>query len=203
MTDHPRYRTENGQPCVDIRVASVEQLFDNRDPAPFRDRDLDPDLVQYMRDAGEDLAPHGEFRLVFWIEKPCQPQEIEAAVHAHFAYEIDRIERGRRRQRRIGQVALLLGVGLVIVLQSIAQLVASTLPGSLGHGLREGLVIASWVVLWRPVEILIYDWIPVRRERRVIRRLLSAPIEVRAGAGPDARRPGAPGAPRSSPAERP
>jgi hypothetical protein len=28
----------------------MEQLFDNRDPAPFGDRDLDPALVEYLLD---------------------------------------------------------------------------------------------------------------------------------------------------------
>ena len=60
-------------------------------------------------------------------------------------------------------------------------------PGSVGAALREGLVISSWVVLWRPVELLVYDWIPVWDERRIMRRLLAAAVEVRAGHGPDAR----------------
>ncbi|HEU4729838.1 MAG TPA: hypothetical protein VFT22_18205 [Kofleriaceae bacterium] len=184
MADGSRYRIENDGPCVDVRITSLEQLFDNRDPAPFRERDLDPALVEYVLAAGEDLAAHDGMRLVFWLEKPCQPGEIEAAFRAHFEYELDRLERRRRRQRRIGQVALLLGVTLIVALLSLAQVVARVVPGSIGAALREGLVISSWVVMWRPVEILIYDWIPVHRERRVMRRLLAAPIDVRIGAGP-------------------
>jgi hypothetical protein len=185
VVDSPRYRVENGEPCVDVRIVNIEQLFDNRDPAPFRERDLDPDLVEYLLAAGEDLASHATFRMVFWLEKPCQPGEIEAAFRAHFAYELDRLERRRRRQRRTGQVALLLGGTLIIALLSLAQLVGSAIPGSIGAALREGLVISSWVVMWRPVEILIYDWIPVRRERRVMERLLAAPIDMRIGTGPE------------------
>jgi hypothetical protein len=185
VDDHPRYRIENGEPCVDVRITSIEQLFDNRDPAPFRERDLDPDLVEYLLAAGEDLAPHEAFRMVFWLARPCQPGEIELAFRAHFEYELDRLERRRRRQRRTGVVALLLAAVLLVALLSLAQLVASLIPGSVGAALREGLVIASWVVMWRPVEILIYDWIPVRRERRVMQRLLAAPIDVKTDAGPD------------------
>jgi hypothetical protein len=180
-----RYRIENGEPCIDIRVASIEQLFDNRDPAPFRERDLDPDLVEYLLAAGDDLGPQPAFRMVFWLVRPCQPGEIEAAFRAHFEYELDRLERKRRRQRRTGQVALLLGIGLIVALLSLAQLVTRVIAGPIGVALHEGLVISSWVVLWRPVEILIYDWIPVRRERRGMRRLMTAPIDVRDGSGPD------------------
>jgi hypothetical protein len=184
VESHPRYRVENGEPCVDVRLSKLEQLFDNRDPAPFRERDLDPDLVEYLLEAGEDLGAHETFRIVFWLEKPCQPGEIEVAFRAHFEYEIDRLERRQRRQRRIGQVALLLGGALLVALLSLAQLVALVFTGSIGAALREGLLIAGWVVIWRPVELLLYDWIPVCRERRVMQRLLAMPIDVRIGSGP-------------------
>lgn len=185
VAEHPRYRVEDGVSCVDVRIARIEQLFDNRDPAPFRERDLDPDLVEYLLAAGEDLAPHAAFRLVFWLEQACLPGEIEAAFRGHFEYELDRLERRRRRQRRTGLLALLLGGGLIIALLALAQLVARIDAGPVGSAVKEGLVISSWVVMWRPVEILIYDWIPVRRERRVMQRLLAAAIDTRIGAGPD------------------
>lgn len=36
-----RYRREEGAVCIDLRLRSERQLFDLRDPAPFRERDLD------------------------------------------------------------------------------------------------------------------------------------------------------------------
>ncbi|MDB4958230.1 MAG: hypothetical protein JWO36_5799, partial [Myxococcales bacterium] len=187
MIEHSRYRFENDEPVVDVRVGTIEQLFDNRDPAPFRERDLDPELSEYLVDAGEDLWGHDRFRVVFWLDKPCRPSEIEQAYRAHFTDKIERNKRTRRRRRRTGQVALVLALALIVALLSFAQFVASLVPGSLGTGLKEGLVISSWVVMWRPVETLIYDWIPTRHERKLVEKLLDAPIEVRAGDGPSAK----------------
>src|SRR5262249_8312222 len=75
VSEHSRYRLEDGMPCVDIRITRLEQMFDNRDPAPFRERDLDPDLVEYLLAVGEDLAEHDGFRIVFWLENRAQPGE--------------------------------------------------------------------------------------------------------------------------------
>lgn len=186
MATPPRYRTENGEPCVDVSASSVERLFDNRDPAPFRERDLDPDLVEYLLASSEDLIAHDRIQIVFWIETPCPPHEIEQAFRSHFEYELERIDRQRRRRRRIGQITLLLAVVAIIALMSLAQLVGTFVHGSIGLGLKEGLVISSWVLMWKPVEVLIYDGIPWRRERKVIRRLQDAPIDVRTGKGPAA-----------------
>ncbi len=181
MNEPSRYRTENGEAHIDVHAASVERLFDNRDPAPFRERDLDPDLVEYLFAAGEDLVGRDKLRLVFWLDNPCPPQEISTAVRAHFEYELDRIDRRRQRQRRTGQITLLLAFVLLVALLSVAQVVEHIIGNSLGAAVKEGLVISSWVLMWRPVEVLVYDWIPWRRQRRVIKRLIDAPVELRTG----------------------
>jgi hypothetical protein len=182
---HPRYRVENDVHCVDIRIGAVEQLFDNRDPAPFRERDLDPDLVEYLIDAAEDLDPLGPFKIVFWFTGPKPPEDVTPAFRAHFEYELGRVMRHRRRQRRIGVVALAVGIALLVLLLSGAHLLLSAPPGTLRDVIREGMVIFSWVALWRPVDALIYDWLPVRRQRKLMTCMLEAPIEVRTGKGPD------------------
>jgi hypothetical protein len=185
MATHPRYRVDGGTHCVDVRLNAIEQLFDNRDPAPFRERDLDPDLVEYLYAAGEDLMSHGPFKVVFWVASPCQPTEVETGYRAHFVYELQRIERRRRRHRRTGQVALLLGVTLLVLILFASELLAGY-DHRLVKAFREGLVILSWVVMWRPVEILLYDWVPVRRERKVMELLHDVPVEVRNEKGPGA-----------------
>lgn len=182
---HPsRYRIENGEPCVDIRLNGLEQFFDGRDPAPFRERDLDPDLALYLRDAGDDLFHEKHFRIIFWLGKPCEPGEIEEAFRAHFEYEHERIVRNGVQRRRTGQIALLLAIILLGGLLSLSQLIDSAMPGALGAAIKEGVEIAGWVVMWRPVEVLIYDWIPARHDRRVIDKLLEATLELRPGRGP-------------------
>jgi hypothetical protein len=193
MGEHPRYRRERDAHCIDVRVASVEQLFDNRDPAPFRERDLDPDLVEYLMAAAEDLASHGPFRVIVWLPSPRPVDDVTPAFRAHFEYELQRVERRRRRQRRTGQVAALLGVTGMIGLLSLAQL-AGEFPV-----VREGLVILSWIILWRPVETLLYEWLPSHRQRALLRRVLAAPLELRTGVGPPASMPLRPAPASSSP----
>ena len=178
-----RYREEEGHPCVDVRVPAIENLFDKRDPAPFRERDLDPGLREYLFESAEDLLSRGAPRLVFWLEKPCERKTLEEPVRAHFAWELERLERRRRREVRLGFLALLIAFVLIAAFISISQLVAWQLSGGFGAALKEALVISAWVLLWRPVELLVYDGLPWRRERQVIRSLLAAPIEVRVGQG--------------------
>lgn len=180
MDPHPRYRFEADLHSIDVRVENVEQLFDNRDPAPYRARDLDTDLVDYLVDAAEDLYRHGPFRIVLWIAGAPKTDGIDAAFKAQFDYELARIQREGRRRRGIGAVAFVLAAMLLAILLTAAHFIATTWPGNFGEAVREGLVICSWVVLWRPVDIIVYDWIPPRRRRKLFERLRDAPLEIRA-----------------------
>jgi hypothetical protein len=179
-----RYRFADGVPCIDVRAQRIEQLFDNRDPAPFRERDLDPEVAEYLLAAAEDLGAHDTLEIVFWLEHEAPASELAHAFRGHFEDVLARLRRQRRRSRRIATVTLLLASVLVLVLFTAAQLVGAAVPGSLGAALKEGLVISCWVVLWRPVELLVYGWVPVRQERRVVERILRGTLSVRTGKPP-------------------
>lgn len=174
-----RSRTEDGEAILEVRVATVERIFDNRDPAPFRERALDPDFVEYLVEGARDRAAR-TIRIVVRLAQPCAPGQVEQAVHAHFEQALARAHRRRREQRRIGWLALAIAAVAVVVLTGLGEPVARNVGGTLGSGLREALVISGWVLMWRPIEVLIYEGIPWRRERRVLRALRDASIDVRA-----------------------
>jgi hypothetical protein len=45
--------------------------------------------------------------------------------------------------------------------------------------LREGLIIAGWVAMWRPMEIFLYEWWPLRRKGHLYEKLSRMHVEVR------------------------
>ena len=62
-------------------------------------------------------------------------------------------------------------------------MVASDLIGSLTQSrfvqiFREGLLIGGWVAMWRPLEVFLYDWWPVRAEVRLSERLSTMPVSI-------------------------
>ncbi len=62
---------------------------------------------------------------------------------------------------------------------TLAELRYALPAGTMRDILREGLVITGWVAMWRPLEVLLYDWRPLVDERRQVQRLLGAPVDVR------------------------
>jgi hypothetical protein len=44
---------------------------------------------------------------------------------------------------------------------------------------KEGLTIAGWVAMWRPIEIYLYEWWPLRRRGQILDKLSRMAVEVR------------------------
>jgi hypothetical protein len=44
--------------------------------------------------------------------------------------------------------------------------------------LEEGLLIVGWVAMWRPLELLLYDWWPLLRRKRTFENLSRMRVEV-------------------------
>jgi hypothetical protein len=60
-----------------------------------------------------------------------------------------------------------------------AALVGADLAGGFRYGiLRESFVIGGWVALWRPLEIFLYDWWPIRAEAQRYDRLAAMTVEL-------------------------
>jgi hypothetical protein len=85
-----------------------------------------------------------------------------------------------RRRRLVREVRLSLSIGLATLGLCItaATFVPTERLGTAGEILRESLIIAGWVVMWHPLEVLLYGLWPVARERRLLERLATAEVEL-------------------------
>lgn len=185
MAAHTRYRIEDGRSCIDLNVRESRQLFDGRDPAPFRERDLDEDVVEYVLGAALEIPRKQPLAIVVTIADEPEPRlgedVIAEAVRAYFDHTRNQIGHRLADHVRRGRMFLGLGLTMLVVFLTLAEFTASLPGGSLRDILREGLVITGWVAMWRPLDVLLYDWWPLVDERRQVTRILEAPVSIRYG----------------------
>jgi hypothetical protein len=108
-------------------------------------------------------------------------KSLASAVAKHFDYRVRVMKRELSEQFRSGRLYLAVGLSIFAFCTLLAQLVRQAFPGNpLAEGVEQGLIIIGWVANWKPVEILLYDWWPLRRRIRLFERLARAEIEVKA-----------------------
>lgn len=168
---------------IEVRVAELRQLFNAIDPSPFREKDLDGSAEEFIVGWARDVPRDSRLALLVHLDRPAGPPE-EAAVLGEAVREFfrQRGETTRRRLRqlfRVGRTSLLIGISWLTMSLALGDFVAGALGARrFGELLREGLLIGGWVAMWRPMEIFLYDWWPIRAEARLFDRLGGMPVRI-------------------------
>lgn len=164
-------------------MAEVHQLFNSMDPSPFHERDLDRDAEQFILSWAQEFPGRAPVKLVVHLGKTPEGVAdasalIRESVRHYFSYRADMIRRELRLLMKEGRMALMIGVAFLAVCEVVAQSLPAT--QDTWHGmLRQGLTIIGWVAMWKPLEIYLYRWWPVRRLIRAYEKLSAMDVEVK------------------------
>lgn len=173
---------------IQVRIHELRQLFNSIDPSPFRERDLDPNCEEFIVSWARELPPERPVRVEIRIDRdrptPTLLADIAPAVRSHFARAASLQELRRRRTLREGRISLLIGLVALVLCMGAATLVPTEALGPSGEIVRESFIIAGWVVMWHPLEVLLYGIWPVVRERRLLERLAAAEVALTLPAEP-------------------
>lgn len=178
------YREDGGLQVIDVSADTAAQLFSGLDPAPFRHKDLDPQVEAYILAAVREISGPERTKIVFHLPPDEAASHAGAgladAVHNYFAHRAWAAGEDLSRLLRTGGVSLMIGLSFLFVCLILRQLFIDSGTGS--AMIAEGLLIVGWVALWRPLEIALYDWWPIARQKRLFTALKSTPVECRAAA---------------------
>ena len=168
---------------IAVRVAELRQLFNAIDPSPFRQRDLDARAEQFIVDWASDLPMDKPWALVVHLDRPAgRPDEAAAlrdAIHEYFGQRVIASRRRLRELFRRGRISLVIALAFLAASIAVGDVVARYLgDGRLAEVVREGFLIGGWVAMWRPLEVFLYDWWPIRAEVRLLRRLSTMPVRI-------------------------
>ncbi len=187
MSDDPSpYRRDGEAWCLDLKVREVRQLFNLRDPAPFRDRDLDPGVVDYLLEATEEVPRRAPIKVVVFVaDEPdvaLGDEAVRTAIRHYFDHALAVQGMRIRAHLRQGRMAVIVGVTVLVGCLLLSNAISADVTWK--RILREGLVIGGWVAIWRPVEHFLYDWWPYLEKRRVLKRILDAEVQIQWGRRP-------------------
>lgn len=172
-----------GCQVIEVHVGELNQLFNAMDPAPFRERDLDPNAEAFIVDWARALHHDRPIALVVYLDRQAGTQDAAAilkdAVREFFKQRALATRRKLRQLFKVGRRSLVIGLVFLAASVVTGDLLAAALRESrFGVVMRESLLIGGWVAMWRPLEIFLYDWWPIRAEAQLFDRLSAMPVRI-------------------------
>jgi hypothetical protein len=168
---------------IELNLKEIGQLFNTMDPSPFHEKDLDRDAEEFIVNWAGDFPLAEPVVLVVHLgtvprEQESQPM-IERAVQHYFAYRLERNRLELRHLMKDGLRSLLTGLTFLAACLTMSRLLVGKGAGTFPTLARESLAIGGWVAMWRPMQIYLYDWWPLRRRKKILKKLSQITVEVR------------------------
>ncbi|MBD0286040.1 MAG: hypothetical protein M3342_12895 [Bacteroidota bacterium] len=166
-----------------LHLQCAEEMFAASGASFYRKRMLNEDAEDYLVEEARRIPRSALITIKVFLPagEAGQAEEIQTAIQKHFAYRKEKSEKQLKHTLQFGWRSLLIGfvfLGLLVILSEVLNRLSAT--GGLVKTVRESLVILGWVALWRPAELLLYEWYPYKRDALLFSRLENSKVQITA-----------------------
>ena len=159
---------------------TIDSYFNAHDPSPLYKRQLSQDFEEYLKSSVVAIKRYSTLRYRLVCTKESDKEFVEPLIHAirrHYSIQkaIKEAEFKRYKKRSFS----LLGISFSIVLLCfwVIPIFVKSESGLIGS-LKEASHVLSWVMMWKPIEKLIFNWNPHLKEISINNRLTNAEIII-------------------------
>ena len=149
--------------------------------SPYRKRTIRADAEEFIVGEAEALSKTFpiHLKLYFSSSEIGHEKDIRVAIQRHFCYRRSQAQKKYRRLKKYGWRILFIALSVLALIFSITELIILLNPGNrVFLFLRESFIILGWVVLWRPLELLLYELYPEKQKINLFRRLENSEVEI-------------------------
>ena len=172
---------QNPSVTVALHLESVQQIVGSKRPSRFHSKVLDEEAEEFILEELRIQRHPACVRLVVYLPQGeiSRTRGLEEVLRKHFAFRREQARRRFAQMWGFGRRSLLLGFAVLSVMLLLVEAINQTLPaGPFASSVQEGLTILGWVALWRPAEIVLYEWRPLKRDLRLLEVLEHLRVEI-------------------------
>lgn len=174
-----KYDETNKRYILEMALDFYNELFDAWDAAPIKKKSLDPELIEYLEDASEDIPLKENIEIVFILPKKEYNLDIESAsikvFSNYFNFLIHLLNREMRKFLKHGLSYVLFGFSFLIMAYYLDWLT----DGVTMEIVSQGLFIGGWVFIWESFSLIFFKTRAQKVKKNWYLRLINAPIQFK------------------------
>ena len=173
-------RSSNISIYISLDQESLNNYFNPHDPGPLYKRQLSHAFEHYILNSIASVKRYStlSYKVCSRTEEDKQYTEpLIYAIRRHFAEKKSAKEAQFDKFKRRSYLLLFFSLSVVMIYQGFLPLLFS---GALriNPGLSNTLDVFSWVILWRPIDQLIFCWNPFLKEISIMNRLATGEVTL-------------------------
>lgn len=163
-----------------VDECTIDSYFNVHDPSPIYKRQLNQDFENYITSSIVAIKRYSTLRFKLVCNKESDKQYVEPLIHAvrrHFSIQKSIKESEFRKFKRSSYKLLAFSLTIVMLCQFF---LSRLIKGNEGlHSMfGNALDVFSWVILWKPIDKLIFYWNPFLKEISILDRLINAEVII-------------------------
>lgn len=169
--------------CIYIRLdeQTVHDYFNHHDPAPLYKRQLGHEFEQYifnslLTSSRETVIRYQVICLDHADKRFIAPVTQAIRNHFNLKKQLKEVEFSKFRQRTFR--LLIASLTTVLLFQGMLSYATGLFDERLAGALHNTLDVFSWVILWKPIDRLIFYWNPFKKDLHLLNRLANAEVNV-------------------------
>lgn len=165
---------------IEVRLSQYADLFNTWDPAPFKRREINPDLEVYLEKSSDEIPWKYSIEPCFFVSAEVYDEQMEnesrKGLENSCAFKLYLLKKERNKVNTRMFCFVLVGFVFLGVAATFAGSVADIIWLST---LVEGLSISGWVLLWEAVSLFFFTNRELYYRYRIYKRLQNALIVFR------------------------
>jgi hypothetical protein len=165
---------------ISVDQQSLNDYFNPHDPAPMYKRQLSHAFEVYIMNSIVAVKRYSVINYKVCCKSEEDKQYMEPLIYAirrHFTERRSLKELEFEKFKRRSYLVLFFALAVVMFCHGVLPFL---LPGTdhISSGLTNTLEVFSWVILWRPIDQLVFCWNPYLKDISIMNRLASAEVTL-------------------------
>jgi hypothetical protein len=163
-----------------VDPATIQSFFNENDPAPLYKRQLSHKLEHYIAMTVTSVKRYSVVFYKFQCKNELDKQLTEPLMYAirrHYEMKQAVREKEFKRFKRRTYLLLLVSLLVVIVCQGFLMVLFDE-NHNIQYGFSNILDVFSWVLLWQPIDKLLFHWNPHLKDISLLKKLATAEVII-------------------------
>ena len=171
------FNAETNAYVINVSLEDYSELFNGWDASPLRRKDLEPELLDYLEQAGTEIPLREKIEICFHLPKSMHDVDKESksltGIQNNFKVVMFFINKTLKTNYRQLAIYILMGT-LFLVGAYVAKNLADL--QILFSIMIEGLFIGGWFLMWEAFSLFFFESHETRRRKAIIKRFLDCNI---------------------------
>lgn len=168
---------ENNAYLIEISLDDYSEIFNGWDASQLKKKDIEPELLDYIEQAGYEIPIHEQVEICFYLPKQINDTDKEnisiQGIKNNFKTVLFFIDRQLHKNYR--QIASYITIAILFLIGAYGLRLVTDLNFTFSI-IVEGFFIGGWFLMWEAFSLFFFQSHETRHRRKIFERFAKSEI---------------------------